>query len=305
MRTIVWLLIFTLPVIAFASVGEAGFDLLRRDLNAASVGIASASVAFPQTTAFGGNPAALADKTSRIASLSYVDDPLDLKSGVLQYAQPWREYTVGARLQYYDYGTFDRINATGQKLGTFTANDIFIAAAIARRFNDVTIGIEPGFISSKIESYSASALTVSGGIQYTPKFISLLRVGADIRNLGVNTKKYVSQTTKLPTEIRLGLAKKLEHLPLTLLAQGNKWSDTDWYLNAGGEFEIAKSFLLRGGYSTIGKDQKSVGSNESTAGLSAGFGMKYRDYLFDFAYAMQGSVGDRLFLQFSWLPSKR
>jgi len=145
-------------------------------------------------------------------------------------------------------------------------------------------------------------LTFSAGIQYAPPFIPLTRVGVDIRNLGTNTKKYVSSTTPLPTDIRIGGSKKLEHLPLTLVAQINKWQDTDWYFNGGGEFEITKAFLLRAGYSTLGTDQRSNGTNDAIAGLSAGFGFQYTDYMFDFAYAMQGVVGDRLFLQFSWQP---
>ena len=291
-----------LATIASASTGTAGFDLLRRDVSAPSVALASATVAFAQTTSWGGNPALLAQKIAPLSSVAYVDYPLDLKTGFLGYSRPYRGFVFGGRLVYCDYGTFDRVSASGQKLGTFGANDIYVAGMAAKKLGEWSLGGEAGFLNSKIDSYSASALSFSAGIAYSPAAIPLTHFGADIQNGGINIKKYSGSSTDFPTQFRVGAAKRLEHLPLTLVAMGHKWRDTDWYFAGGGEFEIAESFRLRAGYNTYGSDQKVSGTGDSVSGLNAGFGLSYRSYLFDFAYSFQGTLGNRLSVQFNWLP---
>ncbi|MDK9701101.1 MAG: PorV/PorQ family protein [bacterium] len=287
---------------AFAGAGQAGFDFLRRDLSAASVAIASANTAYPQPTSFDGNPASLANKTGRTISVGYIDYPLDLSAGHIAYAQPWRGFTVGGRLAYFNYGSFDKTSVAGEKLGTFGANDIYVAGLIAKQTKYFSTGAELGYLSSKIDTYSASAIVFSGGISAPVPIMSQLQAGVDIRNLGINVKKFDESTTDLPTSMRIGFSKRLDHLPLTLLAQLSKWSDTDPYFAGAGEFDVSDPFKLRMGYSTLGADQKTGATSESIAGFSAGFGLKYRDYLFDFAYAFQGALGDRLYVQFNWFP---
>ncbi|MCX7834449.1 MAG: PorV/PorQ family protein [bacterium] len=297
--------IFLFPNLSIkASVGTSGFDFLRRELSASSVALGNATVAHPKISNISSNPAFLSFIQQTVVNVTYVQYPVKINAGQCMYNTIVRNIPVAAKVIYFDYGTFEKRTSSGEKIGSFGANDWMISALIAKHWKNIHFGGEFGFVHSSIENYSASAILGNFGVVYVLPKNWNAKIGLEMRNIGVNTKKYVTSPTKLPTSIKFGGTKKLEHLPLTLLIQGMKWNDTEMYFSAGVDIEISDFIALRGGYSTLGNEQKSLGTKESTAGFTMGLGLKVKEYAFDFAYELQGIVGEKVYLQFNWLPLK-
>lgn len=288
--------------LTFAGVGTSGFDLLRRDLSAFSVSLATATVAHPKKIFDGGNPAHLSMNALKSVSAGYVHYPLGMNAGQILYKFPIENFSAAAKIVYFDYGTFDKRSITGQKLGTFGANDWMFSGALGSHWKNLSYGFEVGYLNSTIENYSASAVVLHLGMVYRLPEEYQAKLACEIRNLGVNVKKYATSVTKLPTSVKIGGSKKLQHLPLTLLAQITKWNDTGMFYSMGGDVEVSENLSFRGGYNSQGKDQNVGGTKESTAGFSLGVGIKIKEYSFDFAYELQGIVGDKIYLQINWLP---
>lgn len=297
-----FLIFVSLTAVSEAGIGTSGFDLLRRELSASNAALGSATVAYQTSYFSGGNPATLSLTKENSIYTGYVNFPVDLKAGQLGYNTTWKSFPVATRFIYFDYGSFDKRTVTGQKVGTFSAYDWMFSAVTATSYQDFSFGCEVGYLNSSIETYSATAILVNTGVIYNLPESMNGKLGIELRNLGANLKKYGSSNTELPTSIRVGGSKKLEHLPLTLMAQLSKWKDTDTYFAAGGEVSVSSNVFVRIGYNSIGNEQKVAGTKESTAGFAGGFGVKIKDYQFDFAYELQGVIGDKFYLQLNWSP---
>jgi hypothetical protein len=279
--------------------GTVGFELLRLEATARGAAASGTLVAIPgEVDAMHSNPATLGDLYYRWVSLTYLKHLLDFNSGTLSYAQPVKTWgTIGARLTYFDYGSFDEATSLGEFTGrTFSANDILCSVSFARRLGPVfRLGATLNYIRSQIQNYNASAAGVNlGFIARTQAEIHGIRevvLGGAVYNLGTATKAFIEEKDDLPLGFRAGLSAPLEYLPLTVSIQATKWVDQDVQFALSGEFTPVDLLRVRIGYSTEGHDQHLNTDKDAFAGMSGGFGLLYSKWRFDYAMSSMGELG--------------
>lgn len=292
--------------------GTSGFEILRLPT-------------FPRGSALGGatvadagniesifyNPAGLRSLQKRTAIAGYMDYVLDIGSGFLAYAEPrgiWGTY--GASIIYTNYGDFDRRDANGNDLGSFSASDLVFALSYAYDFlGKLNVGANGKFVYSTIEDYVGNALALDLGAQYE-LIPQRLRLGGGIFNLGVTTRPYVETHEDLPLYYRLGVSGSPQGLPamlyfsMTLYQEyadnyslsnlgGGRFGDFlgEIYYSLGAEFKPIESFYLRVGYDTQGLDQRAGTRKDALAGVSGGFGFDLTIARMDFGLASYGELG--------------
>ena len=279
--------------------GTVGFELLRMEATARGAAASGALVAVSgEVDAMHSNPASIADLEDRWVSLTYLKHLLDFNSGTIGYAQSVRNYgTLGARITYFDYGSFDEATPQGEFTGrTFGANDILFSMSFARRIGSVyRIGVSVNYIRSQIEDYSASAVSTNIGFLVRThaqvKGIQEVTIGAAVYNLGTATKAFIDDKDDLPMGFRGGFNAPLEYLPLTVSAQVTKWVDQDVQFALSGEFRPMDALRIRVGYSTEGHDQHLDTDKDTFAGFSTGFGIIHSKLRFDYALTSMGELG--------------
>ncbi|MBK9334582.1 MAG: hypothetical protein IPM96_19810 [Ignavibacteria bacterium] len=99
--------------------------------------------------------------------------------------------------------------------------------------------------------------------------------------------------------MRVGVSKKLEHLPLRVHFEFSDLTQTtedflDKFknLSVGGEFDLSDNIDFRIGYDNAQRQDLKTGSSLGIAGFSTGIGVKFLDnYSFDYAFNSMGNVG--------------
>lgn len=284
-----------------ASPGTTGYQFLRTQVGARPSAMGGTFIAVPgDIHNLFYNPAGLAEIGARTGSLSYLKHVLDFHSGFVAYAQPLAPMTVVAvGATYINYGSFKRRDELGQEQGEFGAGGLCVAAAVARKLTPaLLVGVSAKFVYASIEHYQSSALMGDAGFLYhTP--VHDLDVAAGVFNVGAVLSPFVEEKDQLPLAYRLGLMKRLEHLPLLLGLTTYKYPDDTWQWTIGGEFTVGEGLFLRWGYDSIGSDMDVGGSKDYLAGISLGFGVTWRSYRFDYAFSSMGEVGSQNRFTFS------
>ena len=276
-----------------SSAGTTGFELFRTDGSARNTALGGSLIALS-----GGlhtlysNPAGLADIKGRSGSVGFFKHVLDLNSGNLAYAHPVTgRSTLALGITYFDYGSFDKADENGQKLGEFGASDILVTAAAARELKpDLLGGVSLKYLNSTIDSYSASALAADVGVIYHTGYEGW-DVGGGIYNFGFATSAYLEEKDDLPTTYRLGLSVPLEHLPVRFSFAG-EYTKPEGIRGAGGlELTFTRFLMGRIGYNTIGIDQRVGTDRDALAGFSGGIGINVKSLSFDYSLSSYGEIG--------------
>ncbi len=284
-----------------SSPGTAGYQFLRTQVGARASGMGGTFIAVPgDVHALFYNPAGLAEIAVRTGSLTYLKHVLDFHSGFVGYAQPLAPNTVGGvGVNYINFGTFKRRDESGQEQGEFGAGGLCVTAAVARKLSSALLaGVSGKFVYATIDNYQSSALVGDAGILYhTP--VRDLDVAAGVFNVGTVLSAFVEEKDRLPLAYRVGLMKKLEHLPLLLGVTAYKYADDRWQWSIGGEFTVSEGLFLRWGYDSVGADMDVGSSKDYLAGISLGFGVAWRAYRFDYSSSLMGEVGSQNRFTFS------
>jgi hypothetical protein len=279
---------------------RAGFDFLRFELGARPAALAGAFTAYRGDltgTAF--NPASLASVSRQEIVFSYLNHPFGFKSGFIAWGKPIAAVgTAAFSIAYLNYGEFEQTDQINAVIGSFSANDWVMTAALARPLIDnLEAGLSLKFIRSQIFGYSASAMACDAGLIYfIPK--QALSIGLSAVNLGAELSTFMDTREKLPSAFRAGFCKRLAHLPLALNFNlirylhdpSEKAGGLYWAL--GGEFTLSKALLFRIGYNSLGVEQK-ASIDDRFSGITAGLGIEYQRYRFDISFENQGALGNR------------
>jgi hypothetical protein len=242
----------------------------------------------------------------RALSVGFTKYILDINEGYLSYVQslPDSSGTIGAGVQFMDYGTFQGYNMQGLPTGTFGAEDVALSVAysnIAR--HDIHYGVTVKFISSNLvtgssmsPSYSSSGVAVDAGLFYDFE-PALMTFGASVLNAGTQLSTYAGVRESLPLDVTVGLSKKLERLPFTAyLAFHHLTRDLEghsfWFalndFNLGGEFALGKVVRLRFGYQNQLRRDLTLPGGSGLAGFSVGLGIVIKQYQFDYSFNSMG-----------------
>ena len=288
------------------------YDFLKLDIGAraSALGGSFTSSTNDVNTIFY-NPAALSTLINRQASVGFFKYLLDINSGNISYGQKFKNSGyIGGGIRFINYGSFEKFDEQSNPLGTFSANEIALSIGYSNVYNsNIHYGVNAKFIYSGIDEFSSTALALDLGVLYTIP-VSQWNFGISLMNAGVQLSEYNATKENLPLELRFGVSKKLEHLPLRvhfelddLTADQDNFFDRFKNLSVGGEFDFSDNVRFRIGYNNNQRQDLKTGSSLGIAGFSAGLGMKILDnYSVDYAFNSMGKVGatHRIDLGFNW-----
>jgi hypothetical protein len=191
---------------------------------------------------------------------------------------------LGLGFTYMNYGSLDRYVVLPG--GGVAQNGSFNPYGYALKLGygldlgyGISVGVEGKYLGENLDSDSASTLSGDLGVRYTWESLSVGLSGSDLFG-----SLYDSS---LPAEIKLGAdyGVDLSKGTLKLLAGTAIPTVDDGATSYGGglEYGYAQLFWGRLGYQAQ--------SNASTGGISAGFGVKYRQVSLDYAFVSLGDLG--------------
>jgi long-subunit fatty acid transport protein len=282
--------------------GQSVYSFIRNDASARFAGIGGSAVAMrhdPSLIFY--NPAGIYGLQKPQLSISYFRHIVDINTGFVSFAREFEGYGwFGAGLAYVDYGSQTHVDHLENILGTFNANDLALVLTYANRtYNDnLSYGISTKlFYSSLTPEHSSTGLALDLGVQYYFPDQDLT-IGASLLNLGRQLTPYADTRESLPVDLKVGLTKGLEHLPLVLSVnfhhlseETDKTFDRFRGFTAGGEFTITDAVRFRIGYRNEMRQDIQIGSTIGLAGFSTGFGLHHRSLVFDYGFTSLGKVG--------------
>ncbi|MDR0710931.1 MAG: type IX secretion system protein PorQ [Prevotellaceae bacterium] len=229
----------------------------------------------------------------------------------------WRmgsDAMFGASIVSLNYGSFDAMDEAGESMGQFSANEFTVGLHYSRSMlSFLNVGAVLNTVVSQLERYRSYGVAVSLGARYRSAD-GLLSATLSLKNIGVQLKPYREDNReKLPFEIQLGFAKKLERAPLgfsftlndlqsfsvynnTQETENMLTSDSQSegmmakigkefmsHLSLGVEVVPSKYFYAMGGYSFRRSNELSIAEGGRGTGFSFGLGilLKY----FELSYA--------------------
>ncbi len=270
----------------FAKVGTMGAQFLKIDLDARSVAMGSASMAFSRDAgATFRNPAGLINVENSSFVASYAPWFADINLYGASLAHNFGPIGVfGAHFIYLNSGDMEETTVEQQQ-GTgnmFSTNDYALGLSYARRLTDkFAVGGNVRWIHEDLYVSATSVFGVDVGLLYDTGY-KTLRMGMTIKNFGSKFKlpdtyqdydngvplsdqsNYLQYD--LPIEFAFGLAMdpyKSSEYRLSVVLDAIHPSDNYERLQLGGEFALWESAFLRGGYIF----------RHDTAGLNAGAGI--------------------------------
>lgn len=282
-----------------SAVGQT-FQFLQTDVNArvAAMGGSFVSMQNDPHLLFI-NPAGLTTLDGARASASYLDHLLDINAGSFVYftdRTPLGPLVFG--LTYYHYGSFDQTDALLNTSGTFTASDVAVSVGTAYEVAPQTsVGGAFKFIHSSIADYRSSALAFDLGFLYTvPE--ERFAVGVAVLHAGLQMSTFNGVRESLPLDVRIGVTKRPEHLPVhlnlnfhRLQESGLSVQDRLRQFSVGAEFDLSASVRLRLGFNNQLRKDLPLGTSAGLAGFSGGLGITVSEYFLDYAYNSYGGIG--------------
>ncbi|MBP7500661.1 MAG: type IX secretion system protein PorQ, partial [Chryseobacterium sp.] len=240
----------------------------------------------------------------QMLSVNYASYLADTKIGSISYVRDLEfGHLVSFNARYMDYGSMPRTDENSNINGDFSAMDASVGLGYAYQFEDNwTIGANVNYITSKIDTYSSSAIAATAGVTYyfdkSNETLALV-----FRNFGYQIQPYNGVREKLPFRVDLGYTKILDQLPAALtitahdLQQFNISAETDIngqptkfgrkvldHISLGAELFPGQAFNIRFGYNVKRGGELAVLDQRSFSGLSAGFSLKISSFRFDYSH---------------------
>lgn len=245
------------------------------------------------------NPAALGTVTERRFSVSYMDHLLDMNAGSIALTLPETPIgmlTVG--VLFLHYGSFEQTDQAANAYGSFTASDLAFAVGTSYELEErLNIGGAVKFIHSSLGEYRSEALAADIGAFYAiPE--ERISIGLSLLHLGGQLTTYAGTTESLPTDLRIGITKRPEHLPVFLNINFHGLNESERSItdrlkqfSFGAEFDMSASLRLRLGFNNRVRQDLRLGSSAGLAGFSVGAGIDISSYRLDYAFNSYGAIG--------------
>jgi len=291
----------------YAQPGDVtAFSILRMEPSGRVAGLAGAAVALDASdisTAFQ-NPALVGHAMNGMLSVSYLNHLTDVKAGFISYAMDaGRIGTVLGGIRYLTFGTFERADENGIRDGTtFGAYDAVVTLGLGRTYGErIQYGASLNWVTSKIDDAGAGAFAADAGVYYYMND-EQLGLSLSVHNVGLVFNSFASSDDELPTDLRLGISKRLSHLPLHLTAMAYNLHDFDGsdgsfaddvlqHLAVGAEFILGEALRARLGYNHRRHQDLKTDTRLDLAGVGIGFGLNINRFRFDYAYNDWSSLG--------------
>jgi hypothetical protein len=276
------------------------FSFLRNEVGARAAGLNGSFTSMtndPNLIFY--NPGALTTLSQPRGSVGFLKHLLDVNGGYLSYARSVDGVgTVGAGILYLDYGSFNETDESMNTLGTFGARDLALVIGVGRAIDEVTsVGLNLKLIYSSIGEFKASGIAVDAGILYQIPSQNIT-IGASVLTLGTQMQSYSGVKESLPLDVKIGITKRPEHLPVLLNFDFHHLTDTQdkaldhlSSFSFGAEFLMSESVRLRVGYNNQQRKDLKLGTSPGLAGMSLGGGILIGEYVIDYAFNSYGRIG--------------
>lgn len=296
MRSSLFLFVVVLFNLSISSLyaDENGYQFLRVGVPAKATGLGDAYVSqFGDANTFMYNPAGLSLLSHPQLAAGYMNHILDIGSGYGAYAQPYKDLGVfGVGFVYFGYGEFQGYDANGFNPYTYSATDYAVSIFYAREVaQNIHAGATLKFVQSAISNYSSSAIAVDlGSIYVMPQYG--LQVGASLLNAGIVTNAFLDHKEKLPLSFQLGASKKWNFTTFSLnLSDLNSPGNRLKRFSLSAETDPWERISMRVGYNQQRRNELDVNGSgflNHVAGFSAGFGLNFDSYVFDYSFSSWG-----------------
>ena len=268
---------------AASSQGTSAFQFLQLGVGArpSAMGETFAGVA-GDVNAIYWNPAGLAGFERGELSMTHALWLEDITYSNIAYARPALGGTVGAAFNILNSGDIQKADNTGLRLDEkYSMSDKLGILSYARGLGRLALGANLKYISSQLEQESAHSYAVDLGARYTGLRVwdKKLTLGLSVANLGTKAK-YVAESYPIAAIVRAGGS--LQLFKNLLIASDLNYTEKQLYLHGGAEYSRPfgpVTLALRAGYKN--DTVKELGA---LSGLTAGLGVKWHDYQFDYAW---------------------
>jgi hypothetical protein len=295
---------FSVSLLLIASVlvaqDRGTYSFLRNDVGARAAGLNGSFVSLtddPNLLFY--NPSSLTTIIQPKGSVGFLKHLLDVNGGYLSYARAVEGVgTVAAGIIYMDYGSFDETDESLNILGTFGARDLAILIGAGRNLDEVTsVGLSVKVIHSSIAGYSSTGIALDAGFLYTIPSENIT-IGGSVLTLGTQLKSFSGIRESLPLDVKIGITKRPQHLPVLLNLNFHRLADRhEEFMDRFGNFSIGAELLmtesvrLRVGYNNQQRKELKIGTSAGLAGMSLGGGILIGDYLLDYSFNSYGKIG--------------
>ncbi|OGS43075.1 MAG: hypothetical protein A2539_09300 [Elusimicrobia bacterium RIFOXYD2_FULL_34_15] len=288
MKKVFYLAVIILTIVTFANAvsisenaGTTTGEFLRIGAGArpAGMGEAFASVADDVYSLYW-NPAGLSKVTQKQALLAHTFWYEDVSHEYASYVHPLSDNkgTAGISVTYLSTTYEKRAGDTEEPDSNASIGDLAVGLSYGRKtYYDIDAGITLKFISSDLDTESASGFGVDLGFQRVCPFWEKMDMGLAISNIG-GSLKYVDESVAVGKILDLGLSVKdayFKHLTVaTDLRTLTNFSTPSVNLGAEYNWIITDkfSFIPRAGFKTY------------LSQITAGFGIGWKSYQLDYAF---------------------
>ena len=263
------------------------------------------------------NPAALNDGTQGQVAINHNFHIADINHGYFAYGFGLDSLGINLAIggQYVSYGEFIRADTRDNILGTFSAAEYALSISAAKLISDrLSVGTTFKLVRSDLDQFDSFGIAFDLGVQYLKPDKDVVW-SVLVRNIGVQLSRFSDRRESLPTDIQVGYAKKLAHLPFRFLVTARdlqRWDirestrveDDPIFINQtvteesglqvftsnlfrhlvfGGEFIIGQkeALRLRFGYNHQRNQELQSNVFRSFGGFSFGVGIKLKKFRFD------------------------
>ena len=217
--------------------------------------------------------------------------------------------TLGATMQYCNYGRQVELDGLGFEIGQFQAADYSLTASAGYQVDSLwSLGISMKNMYSSLANYTSYAIAFDAGVTYARPDIDFY-ASMLMSNVGFQLKSYsVDVNEKLPFNLQLALVKRLSHAPIRLsvvynnmqrwdysyenktievvtdpltgeIIQKKKWNFGDMlmrHLITGVEIIAGKNFSIQAAYNYRKRQELKLNARPGMAGFSFGVGFRVR-----------------------------
>jgi len=294
----IWILIVVLA--ASRAFAQSAYDFLNLDVSASEAALAGSVMSrTDDPTGFYYNPALSVGSKDRAVTFGFLKHVLDINAGYLFSTFHLQDKGYfGFGVGYINYGSFTTTDDNGNEYEPFSAGDVLVTANYSNFLaENFSYGFNVKGIYSSIATSKSAAAAFDAGLYYNFP-ANMFGIGFSIQNVGGQLNPYISERENLPFDVRIGISKQLEHLPLVLNFAFQRLADpglnTSNKLRSfvlGGEFLLSDNFHVRIGYDNLLHQQMKLGLTSGIEGLSFGVGLKFLGYGFDYSYSSWGKIG--------------
>ncbi|MBX3044191.1 MAG: PorV/PorQ family protein [Candidatus Kapabacteria bacterium] len=278
---------------------DTPFNFLRYVQSARAAGLSGAFTTMTDDpTAVFFNPATISTVENHQASATFLKHVLDINSGNVNYVHALEGTgTLAANIGFTSYGSFDYADNLGNRnRGTFGANDLSIGVSYSDELDtNFFYGVTLKYIFVGIEQVSTSAMAVDAGLLYRLRD-GRTNIGLSVLHAGMQLTTISNQNESLPLDLRIGVNHRLRGLPLLFNFNFHHLADdTDSFFDKfksfslGGEFYFGEVVQVRLGYDNQIRTFTAPEADKGLTGISAGLGLTFEDFNFDYGFSRYGS----------------